>query len=87
MDVHNVGEASDGEMGFAEKGGMGMDEMRSTKKGGMGMERDESRGGCDEVKAGRPRKRRRIDGVVNSEARFDGVAEAEEEGKERRGSR
>ncbi|KAK9134286.1 hypothetical protein Syun_013616 [Stephania yunnanensis] len=40
MDVHNVGEASDGEMGSTEKVGMGTDETESAEKGGMSMDAD-----------------------------------------------
>ncbi|KAK9150281.1 hypothetical protein Syun_008590 [Stephania yunnanensis] len=72
MDVHNVGEMSDGEMWFTEKGGMGTDEMRSAEKGGMGMNAEAS---------SRPRRRRR------RRRRIGVVAEAEDEEEEMRGSR
>ncbi|KAK9151136.1 hypothetical protein Syun_009445 [Stephania yunnanensis] len=40
MDVHNMREAFDGEMGSVEKGGVDTDEMKSVEKVGMGIDTD-----------------------------------------------
>ncbi|KAK9159999.1 hypothetical protein Syun_006340 [Stephania yunnanensis] len=48
MDVHNMEEAYDREMRYADKGGMGTDEMESAEKVGInGGEEQRLRGRCD----------------------------------------